>query len=242
MPSTALTRAAAPRTCAAIRRAAARCRSCSRSARAVSPRARPRRRAPSTSRTMSPNGRLDLLPRTAGRCSSGTSVAAHRDLHPRLVRTLALRRQLARRSPLIGRAEEPSPRRAPVRRPAATGELEVVAQVADASPGRTPRRRRGNSTSRLSRCASTRQPPTAITCAPRRRAWTPWRAAAARRSFWSGFSRIVHVLKTSTSASSCSAASTIPRPSSMPVMRSLSCAFIWQPNVMTWYRFTGSQL
>jgi len=24
----------------------------------------------------------------------------------------------------------------------------------------------------------------------------------------------------------------------MPLIRSESCAFIWQPNVVTWYRFT----
>src|SRR6476620_9403447 len=52
----------------------------------------------------------------------------------------------------------------------------------------------------------------------------------------SGFSRIVHVLNTTTSASSGLGASPSPRDSSMPLMRSESCAFIWQPNVVTWYR------
>ncbi len=57
----------------------------------------------------------------------------------------------------------------------------------------------------------------------------------------SGFSRIVHVLKTSTSASSCEDASPSPSDSSMPLIRSESWAFIWQPNVVTWYRFTARQ-
>ena len=52
----------------------------------------------------------------------------------------------------------------------------------------------------------------------------------------SGFSRIVHVLNTITSASSANGASPSPSDSSMPLMRSESCAFIWQPNVVTWYR------
>ncbi len=63
-----------------------------------------------------------------------------------------------------------------------------------------------------------------------------FRAAASPRyaaSFVSGFSRIVQVLKTSTSASSWLAASPRPSSSSMPLMRSESCAFIWQPKVVT---------
>ena len=55
----------------------------------------------------------------------------------------------------------------------------------------------------------------------------------------SGFSRIVQVLKTSTSASSCAVASPSPSDSSMPLIRSESWAFIWQPNVVTWYRRIG---
>ncbi len=54
-------------------------------------------------------------------------------------------------------------------------------------------------------------------------------------SFVSGFSRIVHVLKTTTSASSWLRASPRPSSSSMPLMRSESWAFIWQPNVVTAY-------
>jgi hypothetical protein len=50
----------------------------------------------------------------------------------------------------------------------------------------------------------------------------------------SGFSRIVQVLRTITSASSCEAASPSPSSSSRPLIRSESCAFIWQPNVVTW--------
>src|SRR5437868_5032639 len=53
----------------------------------------------------------------------------------------------------------------------------------------------------------------------------------------SGFSRIVQVLRTITSACSCDAASPSPIDSSMPLIRSESWAFIWQPNVVTWYRF-----
>jgi hypothetical protein len=53
-------------------------------------------------------------------------------------------------------------------------------------------------------------------------------------NFVSGFSRIVHVLKTTTSASACEGASPRPSYSSMPLIRSLSWAFIWQPNVVTW--------
>src|SRR5437764_2201055 len=54
-------------------------------------------------------------------------------------------------------------------------------------------------------------------------------------NFVSGFSRIVHVLKTTTSASPCVGASPRPSSSSMPLMRSESCAFIWHPNVVTAY-------
>src|SRR6185437_1664620 len=57
-------------------------------------------------------------------------------------------------------------------------------------------------------------------------------------NFVSGFSRIVQVLKTTTSAASWLAASPSPSSSSMPLMRTLSCAFIWQPKVVTWYRLT----
>ena len=45
-------------------------------------------------------------------------------------------------------------------------------------------------------------------------------------SFVSGFSRIVQVLNTITSASSCDRASPRPSSSSMPLIRSESCAFI----------------
>ena len=50
----------------------------------------------------------------------------------------------------------------------------------------------------------------------------------------SAFSRIVQVLKTTMSASSCVAASPSPSDSSRPLIRSESCTFIWQPNVVTW--------
>jgi len=53
-------------------------------------------------------------------------------------------------------------------------------------------------------------------------------------NFVSGFSRIVQVLKTITSASSWEGASPRPSSSSMPLIRSESWAFIWQPNVVTW--------
>src|SRR5690348_5175787 len=61
-------------------------------------------------------------------------------------------------------------------------------------------------------------------------------------SFVSGFSRIVHVLKTTTSASAALGASPRPSSSSMPLMRSESWAFIWQPNVVTWYRRTAGSV
>ena len=54
---------------------------------------------------------------------------------------------------------------------------------------------------------------------------------AARRV--SGFWRTVQVLKTTTSAASSEAASPRPSDSSMPLIRSESCAFIWHPNVVT---------
>jgi hypothetical protein len=54
---------------------------------------------------------------------------------------------------------------------------------------------------------------------------------AAKR--WSGFSRTVQVLKTITSASSWALASPMPSDSSMPLIRSESWAFIWQPKVVT---------
>ena len=50
----------------------------------------------------------------------------------------------------------------------------------------------------------------------------------------SAFSRIVQVLKTTTSASSWLGASPSPSDSSRPLIRSESCTFIWQPNVVTW--------
>src|SRR4026209_297198 len=56
----------------------------------------------------------------------------------------------------------------------------------------------------------------------------------------SGFSRMVHVLKTTTSAWSADVASPSPSDSSMPLIRSESWAFIWQPKVVTWYRLTAS--
>src|SRR5213078_2780567 len=71
------------------------------------------------------------------------------------------------------------------------------------------------------------------------------RAAASPRyaaSFVSGFSRIVHVLKTTTSASSALGASPSPSSSSRPLIRSESWAFIWHPNVVTWYRRTPDRL
>src|SRR5437763_4431560 len=58
----------------------------------------------------------------------------------------------------------------------------------------------------------------------------------------SGFSRIVHVLRTITSACSCDAASPSPSSSSMPLIRSESWAFIWHPNVVTWYLFTARRV
>ena len=58
-------------------------------------------------------------------------------------------------------------------------------------------------------------------------------------NFVSGFSRIVHVLKTTTSASPCVGASPSPSSSSMPLIRSESWAFIWHPNVVTKYLRTG---
>ena len=50
----------------------------------------------------------------------------------------------------------------------------------------------------------------------------------------SGFSRIVHVLKTTRSASSFEVASPRPSDSSMPLIRSESWLFIWQPKVVRW--------
>jgi hypothetical protein len=49
-----------------------------------------------------------------------------------------------------------------------------------------------------------------------------------------GEPRVGQVLKTRTSASSGAVASPRPRSSSRPLIRSESCAFIWQPNVVTW--------
>ena len=52
-------------------------------------------------------------------------------------------------------------------------------------------------------------------------------------SLLSAFSRMQHVLSTTTSASARSAAGTSPSASSRPAMRSESCSFIWHPNVRT---------
>ena len=50
----------------------------------------------------------------------------------------------------------------------------------------------------------------------------------------SAFSRIEQVLKRMRSASVRAGASRYPSDSSMPFIRSESCSFIWQPNVVTW--------
>src|SRR3954468_16683135 len=82
------------------------------------------------------------------------------------------------------------------------------------------------------------QPPTPTTTSGRSRltrlASPRW---ATKRS--SAFSRIEQVLKRMRSASARVDDSAYPSDSSMPFMRSESCSFIWQPKVVTWYRFTA---
>jgi hypothetical protein len=58
---------------------------------------------------------------------------------------------------------------------------------------------------------------------------------SAEYSFSSAFSRMLHVLYTSTSACPGSSTQLYPSDSSDPAMRSLSALFIWQPKVMMWY-------
>ena len=79
---------------------------------------------------------------------------------------------------------------------------------------------------------SDQQPPTTITL-DGSRSFGRTRVHERARKRSSAFSRIVHVLNTSTSASSGSVASPSPSDSSRPFMRSESWTFIWQPNVVT---------
>src|SRR5687767_5127954 len=58
----------------------------------------------------------------------------------------------------------------------------------------------------------------------------------------SAFSRMQHVLSTTTSADSASVVASMPSDSSIPAMRSESCTFIWQPKVRTKYFFLTSSV
>ena len=55
-------------------------------------------------------------------------------------------------------------------------------------------------------------------------------------NFLSAFSRMQHVLMTTTSALASSSIGSRPSCSNSPAIRSESCSFIWQPNVRTTYR------
>ena len=100
-------------------------------------------------------------------------------------------------------------------------------------PGPNARSTKGNWSKSSSFIDSDQQPPTTITLSGSRRlAARASIRCATRRS--SAFSRIVQVLKTRKSASSAEPASPSPSDSSRPLMRSESCTFIWQPNVVTW--------
>ena len=191
-----------------------------------------------TSRTPSPASRVDLgddLARPAALLAAAhgrddavraLGVAAHRDLHPRLESPLALHRQVAGERPLLA-----VPKRAA--RDALPAGAEPVAEMRDRA------RAEGDVDERVeledplalrlgvAAADGDHRPRVALASAPRRRP----RCAAKRVS---GFSRIVHVLKTITSASSCDGASPSPSSSSSPLIRSESWAFIWQPNVVTW--------
>ena len=68
---------------------------------------------------------------------------------------------------------------------------------------------------------------------PSRRPFQVLRCPRLPYSLLSAFSRMQHVLSTTTSASSRSPAATSPSASSSPAMRSESCSFIWHPNVRT---------
>src|SRR5690606_3832460 len=56
----------------------------------------------------------------------------------------------------------------------------------------------------------------------------------------SAFSRMQHVLSTTTSASSTSSVATMPSATNWPAIRSESCSFIWHPKVRTRKRLAGS--
>ena len=183
------------------------------------------RRAASTSATISPGRRLCSRPRTAG-----TMQYAHFELQPIETCTQAWKRALAVHRQVGGevlvRAELPARHRVP-----AGGD--PLAEVRDrARPEgdvdeRVPLEDPLALRLRVAAADRDRRDRAARACA---RAAFP-RYAASRVS---GFSRIVHVLKTTTSASSGDAASPRPSDSSMPLIRSESWAFIWQPNVVTW--------
>src|SRR3954468_18099803 len=101
-------------------------------------------------------------------------------------------------------------------------------------PNATSTNGKRSKTSSFSDCAQ--QPPTPTT----RSGFSDFSRLASPRCPMrrlSAFSRIEQVLKRIRSASPRSAASRYPSDSSMPFMRSESCSFIWQPKVVTWYRF-----
>ena len=100
-------------------------------------------------------------------------------------------------------------------------------------PGPKARSTNGNCSNSSSFIDSDQHPPTTITLSGSRcfAARASIRCAIRRSS---AFSRIVQVLKTRKSASAGSAASPSPTDSRRPLIRSESCTFIWQPNVVTW--------
>jgi hypothetical protein len=100
-------------------------------------------------------------------------------------------------------------------------------------PGPNARSTNGNWSKSSSFIDSDQHPPTTITFSGSRRfaARASMRCATSRSS---AFSRMVQVLKTRKSASSAVPASPRPSDSSSPLIRSESCTFIWQPNVVTW--------
>ena len=156
-------------------------------------------------------------------------VAAHRDLHPGLERALAAHRQARRELALV--EAEPAPRDAlasraePVRemrdRAGPEGDVDVRVELEDPLA------------LRLGIAAADRNDAAGV-------------APLASR----GLAEVCRELRVGLLPDRAGVEDDdvgvlgrrgLPRPSSssMPLMRSESCAFIWQPNVVTWYRFTA---
>ena len=188
-----------------------------------------RRRPRVTSSTMSAKRTADLLAAHGGHDAEGAAVvAADLDRDPPRPRHLAPHRQ--RRGERVVVARPRSPRGSP----RSTGPGRAASWSSSAArctlwvPSTTSTY--GARSVTVSRSFWARQPATTI-CMPGWRSFTDLRWPRVPYSLLSAFSRMQHVLRTTTSASSAVPVSTSPSACSRPAMRSESCSFIWHPKV-----------